>query len=111
MCNGNPFCSIPPPIGLINMAANHVELAHNVTIAPEARDLLSDRITAAQPNLQTYLSGQGLSHIDLLHLAEKQFLQGLLHMPPTAAAAAPRVMDIQAVQAGINQKAWSDLWR
>jgi hypothetical protein len=115
MCADNPFCSIPPPIGLINMAANHVEMQHGITITSEARQLLSDRIAAAaQPNLDNYLASQGMSHVDLLQLAEKQFVQGLPNVQAGAAqpgAAPPHIMDGAAVLAGIAHKAWSPLWQ
>ena len=122
MCVGNPFCSIPPPIGLINMAANHVELQHGVEVTPDARQLLNDRITQAtttipnDPNsLTTYLGSNNLSHVDLMHLAEKQFVQALPHISaqgsaPVASGQRPK-LDAKAVKAGIAQKPWSPLWK
>jgi hypothetical protein len=112
MCIDNPMCSIPPPIGLVNMAANHVELQHGVTITSDARQLLSDRIAHAQPTLEAYLKAKGLSHVDLVRLAEKQFVQGFPHasaLSPTGQQAPPSV-DARAVQAGIAIKSWSPLW-
>jgi hypothetical protein len=53
--------------------------------------------------------------MDLVHLAEKQFLQGLPHISgkgvaPVAPGQRPK-LDARAVEAGIAQKAWSSLWR
>lgn len=119
MCANNPFCSIPPAIGLINMAANHVELQHDVKVTPDARQLLSDRIDKATnknpTKLTDYLGKNNLSHLDLMHLAEKQFVQGLPHVSAQGGAKgvpgqSPE-LDGRAVEAGIAQKSWSSLWR
>ena len=122
MCVGNPFCSIPPAIGLINMAANHVELQHDVQVTSDARELLSNRINQAAnatnsdpKNLNSYLQQNSLSHMDLMHLAEKQFVQGLPHIStqgivPVATGHRPK-LDARSVEAGIAHKSWSELWK
>lgn len=122
MCIGNPFCNIPPPIGLINMAANHVELQHGVTVTGDARQLLSDRIhnglglapqaPQTEAELRTHLSGTNMSHLDLVHLAEKQFVQALPYVGATSATGqqVPPSLDARALQAGIARKSWSPLW-
>ena len=115
MCFGNPFCSIPPPIGLINMAANHVELQHGVEITSDARQLLSNQLDQAQPNFEDYLKSHKLSHMDILHQAERQFVQGLPHVlagaPPQFGSVQRYKLDARAVGAGIAQKSWSPLWK
>jgi hypothetical protein len=120
MCYNYPFCSMVEPIGLVNMAANHVAQQHQVTITQDARQALAEKIQAAAkiqavgqadgPDLLTaYLQSQGLSHLDLIHLAEKQFLQGL---PYASGAPNPvSALDKAGLDAGIAVKAWSPIWK
>jgi hypothetical protein len=113
MCDTDPYCSIPPPMGLVNIAANHVEQEHGIQIGQDARILLRDRI-AKEQDLKGYLAKRGQSHLDLVHQLEKQFIAGVPHSktgPGIGGRRSPRVVDEAAVQAGIDHKSFSPLFQ